>query len=334
MSFTEYLQAVKSSANLSRADAAECLGYVLDDETIPEADIADFLLALNELDITVDTVCGFLDAMKARMTTIQAPEGTIDTCGTGGDKSGTFNISTAAAIVLAAGGVYVAKHGNRAASSQCGSSDVLEALSIPINASPQMAEECLQKLRFTFLFAQRYHPALKRLGGIRRQLGQPTVFNLLGPLLNPAGVKRQVIGTFSLANAELIAQVVAKMDTEHVLVITSDDGLDEASLSSPVQVFEIQKDQIKHLVLRAEDYGLADAPRQELLGGDATENASIIVDTLSADTANAKQRIVAFNAGLGFYVAGNASTIQAGIELAQATIASGSAAKKLQELQP
>lgn len=334
MSFKDYLRLLLAHEDLDRTQAEEFLEYILEDETLPEEQIIKALTVLTEKTVTVDEVCGFVDAMRARMIRLPYDGDAIDTCGTGGDKSGTFNISTAAAILLAAGGVNVAKHGNRAATSKCGSADVLEALNIPVNLAPEAAARTLEDHGFVFLFAPLYHPALRRLIGVRKQLGFPTVFNLLGPLLNPAGVKRQVVGTFSLKNAELLAEVMSEIgDYEYAMALTSADGLDEASLSAPVTIFEINGPEVTKKTVKAVDYGLEAAEVSELLGGDAAKNAEIITAALRpSENLSAHQRIIIFNAGLGFYVSGQAKSIEEGVKQAQETLAGGKAATKLQEL--
>jgi len=334
MKFKDYVAALKAGTDLNRADAEAFLSYMLDDEKLSEEQLADALTALTDKTVTIDEVCGFVAAMRGRMVRLPGGADAIDTCGTGGDKSGTFNISTAAAIVLAGGSVPVAKHGNRAATSKCGSADVLEALGVPIDLPPEAAGRALKEHGFVFLFAPQYHPALKRLSIVRRQLGFPTVFNLLGPLLNPAGVKRQIIGTFSIENAKLLAQVMATMDYEHALVLTSQDSLDEASLSAPVDVFEIRGDDISQWGFRASDYGLESAPVSALQGGeDAGQSAQVIVDALAPAAAlSPAQRVIVLNAAFGFYVAGAEPSIEAGLQQAIQVLADGRAAAKLVEL--
>jgi anthranilate phosphoribosyltransferase len=334
MNFTDYLRLLHAHENLNRVQAEEFLSFILDDDTLPEEQIAKALTVLTEKGVDAEEVCGFVDAMRARMLHVPYDGEAIDTCGTGGDKKGAFNISTAAAILLAGAGLNVAKHGNRAATSKCGSADVLEALGIPVDLSPEDAAKQLTGHGFVFLFAPLYHPALKRFIGVRKQLGFPTVFNLLGPLLNPAGVRRQVLGTFSLENAGLLAEVMARIGGyEHAVVITSDDGMDEASLEAPVTVFEIKGGEVKKSRVQAGDYGLGAAPISELLGGDAETNARIITDALKpSGSLSAHQRIIVFNAALGFYVAGKAPSIDDGIKMAIETLNSGKAAAKLKEL--
>jgi anthranilate phosphoribosyltransferase len=321
--------------NLDRKAAAAFLGRLLDDETIPEADVAQVLTDLTQKGETTEEILGFIDAMRARMTRVKTDVPAIDVCGTGGDKSGTFNISTASAIVLAAGGVAIAKHGNRAASSKCGSADVLEALGVPVNLGPSEAAQSLQDHGFVFLFAQKYHPALKRLAMVRKKLGFPTVFNLLGPLLNPASVKRQVIGTFSKAHAKRLATIVRQLEYEHVIVLSSEDRLDEASLSAPTHLIELRDGKTQEYSIKAKDFGLKSADLSELQEGESVEqNAQIVTKVLDASQVlDAKQRVLILNAALGFYVSGQTKSIAEGVLKTKQTIQNGAAAKKLKELQ-
>jgi anthranilate phosphoribosyltransferase len=333
MKFTEYIEMLRGRKDLDRAGAQEFLSFILDNEQVTDEQIVEALTVLTEKTVNADEICGFVDAMRARMIKLPFQGEAIDTCGTGGDKSGTFNISTASAILLAAGGVTVAKHGNRAATSKCGSADVLETLGVPTDLLPAQATRQLSDHNFAFLFAPLYHPSLKRLAIIRKQLGFPTVFNLLGPLLNPAGVRRQVLGTFSLINAELLAEVISRMDYEHALVLTSDDGLDEASLLAPVNLFEIKGTTVIKSTIQAVDYGLDSAPVSDLVGGDAVQNAKIITTAFQpAKALTPPQSVIVLNAGLGFYVAGKAEDIEKGIQMATKVLQSGQAAAKLKEL--
>lgn len=333
MNFVDCIAQLKTHQNLDRLQAQEFLVYIIEDAAITDEQITEALTMLTEKSVTADEICGFIDAMRARMVKLPYKSEAIDTCGTGGDKSGTFNISTAAAILLAGGGVTVAKHGNRAATSRCGSADVLEVLKIPVNLPSEQAFKALNDHGFVFLFAPQYHPALKRLIMVRKQLGFPTVFNLLGPLLNPGGIKRQVVGTFSLKNAELLAEVMSQMGYEHALVLTSDDGLDEAGLAAPVNLFEVKGSDISKNRIQAADFGLETAAVADLTGGDAEENARIITEALQpAETLSAHQRVIIFNAALGFYVAGETQTIAEGVKLAQETLQSGKGAAKIEEL--
>lgn len=317
MDFNQYVTSLKQKQNLPTDNSADFLGQILDDQSLTDEQISEALRALTQKGESIDEILGFLDAMQARMITVDVGTEAIDTCGTGGDKSGTFNISTACALVIAADGVPVAKHGNRSASSKCGSADVLESLNIPIDNSPDLVIKSIEQNNFSFLFAQKYHPSLKRLGGIRKQLGFPTVFNILGPLLNPAKVERQVIGTFSAKNAERIAEIVAKRGTSHTLVIRSVDGLDEASLSDSTHIIEIKGDAVREYDISPDNFNLELASVAELQGDDATTNANIIRSALKrSNILSAHQRVIALNAGLGFYVSGTSDSIDIGVERA------------------
>lgn len=333
MNFDDYLKHKRAGKTLNRSESRQFMDLLVDDASLTDEKVTKALIQLTPKAVSVDEICGFIDSIRSHMLAVTDVASAIDNCGTGGDKSGTFNISTASAILLAAGNVKVAKHGNRAASSKCGSADVLETLGIPIDLDPDAAARSMVTHNFAFLFAQIYHPAMKRLAIIRRNLGFPTVFNLLGPMLNPASVHRQVIGTFNLANAELLTKAISHMNYQHVIVLNSDDGLDEASLTAPVQAFEIKRKSITRLTLRASDYGLKPASAAELIGGDATKNAHIITSALQpSKILNAHQRIIVFNAGLGFYVANQVKTIEAGVRRAAEVLKSGEAYERLEEL--
>ncbi len=317
MTINSYISKLNRKQNMLRDEATSFLGQILDDHTIADELIAEAITAVTNKGATIEEILGFLDAMQSRMIKLDIDDGVIDTCGTGGDRSGTFNISTASALLIASDGVKVAKHGNRSASSKCGSADVLEELNIPINNSPAEAIKSIKQHNFCFLFAQAYHPSLKRLGGIRKQLGFPTVFNILGPLLNPASVNRQVIGTFSAKNAERIAEIVAKRGTLHTLVIRSFDGLDEASLSDSTHIIEIKDEAVREYDISPNNFNLQLSSVAELQGGDAKTNADIIRSALKkSNNLSAHQRVTALNAGLGFYVSGTSVSIDIGVERA------------------
>lgn len=333
MNFTGYLRKIQHGEKRNRNEAEAFLSLMLDDDSITDKQLAEALTALADHQPSIDEVCGFISAMRARMNSVKAPIDSIDTCGTGGDKSGTFNISTAAALLVSAGTVTVAKHGNRAATSKCGSADVLEALHVPVDLDARSARKSLLENQFAFLFAPYYHPSLKRLAIIRKQLGFPTVFNLLGPLLNPAGVKRQVIGTFSIANAELLSAVILRMEYQHAIVLTSEDGLDEAGLNTPVRIYEVQGKKLVKYSIQAKDFGFKPASWSSLKGGDPENNADIVTDALKpSETFSAAQNVIVLNSGLCFYIAGKDPTIAAGVNRAKSILASGRAASQLHKL--
>jgi len=255
----------------------------------------------------------------------------IDVCGTGGDGVGAFNISTAASFVVAACGVKVAKHGNRAASSKCGSADVLEALGVHIMLIPQQAAAVLKKVGMVFLFAPLYHPAMKQIGPIRKELGVRTVFNFLGPFLNPAGVKRQLIGVPNVAIAKKLAAVAAKLGYQHALIISSADGMDEISLSGPTHIFEVRGKKVISKVINPLQFGMKKTPLSQIVGGDAAQNSAILLEVLEGKKSSYRD-IAVLNSAAALYVAGTAKTIKEGIGIAEKAIDSGKAKEVLEKL--
>lgn len=294
-------------------------------------DIAAILLALKEKGEAVTEITGCILEARSRMTRIPVDGLVIDTCGTGGDSAGTFNISTAVALVVAGGGVPVAKHGNRGFSSRSGSADVLEALGVPLLLSPNQAADMLHRTGFVFLFAPLYHPSFKHVGPVRKSLGVPTIFNLLGPFLNPAGVKRQIVGVPTRAIAEKMTQVARQLSYEHLLLVTSDDGLDEISLGAPSMVYDVRGDTVAVQTIDPSAFGLKGEGKETIQGGDAAENAAIIRRIVSGEPGPYRD-IVVLNAGAAFSVSGKVSTIVEGIRLAQESIDSGSAQQLIQQI--
>jgi len=318
-----------------REKSAKRLSAILDDRSMSQKEIETFLLETITTPPTVEEILGYIDAMRDRMIPVNIDEDAIDVCGTGGDGKNTFNISTCAAIILAAGDVPVIKHGNRAASSNFGSADVLEQLHLSIPTRPERARAFFDKHNFVFLFAPHYHPSLKQLANARKSLGKPTIFNLLGPLLNPAGVRRQVIGTYSYDNAQLLAGVAQNLNYDHLLVLSGRDGLDEASPAAMTDVFEIKGNVIKTFTIQMTDFNLEPTSLNNCRSGtNAKDNAQIVIDCLQPNKLlTPKQRMVIYNAGIGFYVSGKADSIMAGVQLARGVVASGRALQKLEELQ-
>jgi anthranilate phosphoribosyltransferase len=294
----------------------------MDGEATP-GQLGGLLLALRMRGETVDELTGFAMAMRERVLPVTAPEGAIDTCGTGGDGSRTFNISTAAALVVAAAGVPVAKHGNRAMSSATGSADVLEALGIPIDLSPEQAEQALANDCFAFLFAPSYHPAMRHAGPVRRELGVPTAFNLLGPMTNPAGVRRQVIGVADPSTASKVASVLFGLGADRALVVHG-AGVDELPLDGSGVAYDISPSGVRRRRIDSSALGLMRAASSELRGGDAAENARIIEAMLDGAT-GPRRDVVILNAGAALVVAGRARTLSDGVHLAAATIDGGRA---------
>jgi anthranilate phosphoribosyltransferase len=277
-------------------------------------------------------IVGFARAMRHHAVKLSAAAGEVfDTCGTGGDRSGTFNISTASAIVLAACGLHVAKHGNRSVSSQCGSADVLEALGVNIQATPEIVERCLADVGVAFLFAPTFHPATKHAGQTRKDLGVRTAFNLLGPLTNPALPARQIVGVPRPELTELLARALSLLGSERAWVVHGADGLDELSTTGYTKVSECRGPSVQTFYVHPADYGLAKATPESLKGGDASTNAAIVRSVLSGET-GAPRDVVLLNAGAALFVAGDTDTVKAGITKAAGAIDTGAAQDVLTRL--
>jgi anthranilate phosphoribosyltransferase len=315
--------------SLTANDAHAAMASVMEGEATP-AQLGGLLLALRTRGETIDELTGFARAMRERVVPVRAPEGAIDTCGTGGDGSRTFNISTAAALVVAAAGVPVAKHGNRAMSSATGSADVLEALGIPIDHSASSAASALESDGFAFLFAPSYHPAMRHAGPVRRELGVPTAFNLLGPITNPAGVRRQVIGVADPTAAAKVAHVLHRLGTERAFVVHG-DGVDELPLDGSGIAYDVSRLGVRRRRIDSAALGLSSAASAKLRGGDAAKNAAIITSVLGGEK-GARRDVVLLNAGAALLASGRARTLSAGIRLAAQTIDSGAARALLARL--
>ena len=323
------LAAVVDGATLSMDDARAAMGAVMDGEATP-AQLAALLVALRMRGETVEELAGFAAAMRERSLKVAAPEGTIDTCGTGGDGSGTFNISTTAALVVAAAGVPVAKHGNRAMTSRSGSADVLEALGVRTDHDPGSAAAALRDDGFAFLFAQGFHPAMKHAGPTRREIGVRTAFNLLGPLTNPAGARRQVIGVADPAIAPRLAEVLRLLGVERAFVVHG-DGLDELPLDGTVVLYDVTPTGVERRTIDPADAGLGRATIAELAGGTADENARLAEGVLDGER-GPRRDVVLLNAGAALVVAGRASDLRDGAEAAAVAIDSGATAELLTRL--
>ncbi|OGH18858.1 MAG: anthranilate phosphoribosyltransferase [Candidatus Levybacteria bacterium RIFCSPHIGHO2_12_FULL_38_12] len=297
--------------------------------------MAAILILLKSKGETAEEIVGFIEGMRKYMIKVQSSKlkvkNSIDVCGTGGDGKQTFNISTATAFVVAGAGVRVAKHGNRAASSKCGSADVLESLGVNINLNTSQASLVLEKVGMVFLFAQLFHPTMKFIASVRKELGIPTIFNLLGPFLNPASVKRQIIGVPNLSIAKKLARVGKEFGYKHLLLVTSEDGMDEVSISAKTHVLEVQGKKIKSRIVSPADFGVKKASQNKIKGADSKTNAEIILNVLDGKKGQCRD-IVILNSALGLYVAGKASSIEQGIEKAQEAIDSGKAKQVLEQL--
>jgi anthranilate phosphoribosyltransferase len=327
-------QAIKTvieKLDLSRNDAYEVMSSIMRGDATA-AQIAAFLVAMRLKGETYQEVAGFAQARRDKATPVPTHrKNTIDMCGTGGDGSGTFNISTVASFVVAGGGVPVAKHGNRSVSSQCGSADLLETLGVRIELSAEKVGMCLDKIGIGFLFAPVLHKAMKYAIGPRREIGVRTVFNILGPITNPAGVQRQVLGVYHPGLAHLLAQVLKELGAEHILVIHGEDSLDEVSIHGPTLAVELHQGQIKEKRLVPDSFGLPVSDKNGISGGSPTENAEIALEILHGKRGPTRDAVVA-NAACGFVVGGAAQDFMEGAKMARESIDSGAALEKLELL--
>jgi anthranilate phosphoribosyltransferase len=331
MDIHEAISALTRRIDLTRAQAVIVQRILMTGEATP-SQIAAFLTALHMKGETVEEITGFAMTMRELATPILATRRPlVDTCGTGGDHAGTFNISTAAAFVVAGAGIAVAKHGNRSATSKCGSADVLEALGININATPEVVARCIDETGIGFLFARALHGAMKHVGPIRAELKFRTIFNILGPLTNPAGADGQVMGVFSTALVEPITQVLQHLGARHAFVVAGCDGLDELTLTGPSQVGETRDGEVRLYEITPEQVGLARAEITALRGGDAEENAAILRAVLDGET-GPRRDIVLLNAAPAIVAGGAAETLEAGVAVAAKSIDSGAARARLETL--
>lgn len=321
------IRAIVDGKHLTEEQATLTMDGIMQGEVSP-AQIGSLVTALRMRGETVDEITGFARSLRRHVNQVLIPDGPpmIDTCGTGGDGAGTFNISTTAALIVAGAGVRVAKHGNRSVTSRCGSADVLETLGVAIELPPEDVAQSIQDAGIGFMFAPLYHPGFRHAGPTRREIGIRTVFNMLGPMTNPAGTRRQIIGVSVPSAAPLLAESLSRLGSERVLVVYSPEGLDELGLGAPNHVAEFDRrtGKLTHYTIDAGDVGLKMAPSAELAGGTADENANIVRSILDGETGPRRDAAV-FNAGAGLYVAGTVRDIAGGVRLAEATIDSGHA---------
>ena len=326
------LSKVASKKNLSGAESAEVFGEIMSGE-VDEAIMAAFLTALKMKGETVDEVVGAASAMRARATFINAGSAApIDTCGTGGDGMNTFNISTTSAFIAAGAGVPVAKHGNRAATSKCGSGDVLGELGFNLDVHASVMEHCLQEEGIAFLFAPKMHPAMRFAAPVRKALGFRTIFNLLGPLVNPAGATGQVVGVFEAGYTEFVAECLNRMGVRRAFVVHAADGMDEISVCTPTRVSELRDCSIKTSEFNPRKYFPDGANFSDLKGGEAKVNAQILLDVLSGKLRNGARDICLLNAAAAIVVGGKTDDFGAALEMARDSLDSGAALKKLKTL--
>ncbi len=330
----EAIVKIVNKEDLTYDEAYTVMNEIMSGETSATQNAA-FLAALSTKSAraeTKDEIAGCAAAMRDHAIRVDTGMDVLEIVGTGGDNAGSFNISTTSALVAAAGGVKVAKHGNRAASSKCGTADCLEALGVNLDQSPERCVELLREAGMCFLFAQRYHTSMKYVGSIRRELGFRTVFNILGPLTNPCSPKRQLLGVYDEYLVEPLAQVLIELGVERGMVVYGQDKLDEISLSAPTTVCEIKDGWFKRYVIAPEDFGMTRCSRSDLAGGTPAENAAITRAVLQGEDRGHRRNAVLLNAGAALYLDGKAESMAEGVALAASIIDSGAATKTLETL--
>lgn len=326
----EAINLLVQGIDLSEAEMAECMKEIMEGKTT-DTQIGAFLTALRMKGETVEEITGAARIMREKATIIKAPEGVLDTCGTGGDMLHTFNISTTVAIVVSACGVPVAKHGNRSVSSQSGSADVMEALGVKIDLPPEKVERCLFDTDFGFLFAPLFHPAMKYAIGPRREMGIRTIFNILGPITNPAGAKRQIIGVFSDRLTEPLARVLGNLGAVDAMVVHGKDGLDEISISDRTRVSRFKGWNAETFYIEPVDFGIKRSKIEHIRGGNKYENAAITLSILNGEK-GPRRDIVLMNSAAALIVAGKTEDLRTGFSIAAEAVDSGMAIKKLETI--
>ncbi len=328
--FKALIAKAATGAALTREESAHAFDRMMSGEATP-SQMGGLLMALRVRGETVDEITGAVSAMRAKMLRVDAPANAIDVVGTGGDASGSYNISTCAAFIVAGAGIPVAKHGNRALSSKSGAADVLMSLGVKIDLAPEDVGRCIRDAGIGFMFAPAHHPAMKNVGPTRVELGTRTIFNLLGPLSNPANVKKQLVGVFSRHWIEPLAQVLKNLGSESVWVVHGSDGLDEITTSGPTYVAALENGKIRTFEISPDDVGLKPVKVDALRGGDADANAAALTSVL-ANKDSAYRDVAAMNAGAALVVAGAAKDIKGGVALARKSLESGAAKTKLERL--
>lgn len=324
MNIQQAIQAVLDGQNLSRQDMQAVMQQIMTGEAT-DSQIGGFLIGLRMKGETVDEITAAADVMASLASSVELDvPNLIDIVGTGGDGTSTFNISTASSFVAAAAGAYVAKHGNRSVSSKSGSADLLEQSGANINLQPQQVAQVVQQAHVGFMFAPLHHSAMKHAIGPRKEMAVRTIFNVLGPLTNPAHVKRQLIGVFNTELTEVLANVSLELGREHVLVVHSEDGMDEISISAPTKVAEMKNGKVHTFTIQPEDFSFRKADMQQIVVANPEQSLKLIDDVLN-NKSGAARDIVAMNAGAGIYVSGLVDSLQEGVQKAQAAIADGSA---------
>ena len=326
----EAIEKLIRGADLTQKEAAQVMEEIMTGEATP-AQFGAFVIGLRLKGETVDEMTGLAAVMRDKSLKVDFSGPSVDTCGTGGDDLGTFNISTAAAFVVAGAGIAVAKHGNRAMTSKSGSADVLEKQGVKIDLGPEGVKQCMEEVGIGFMFAPRFHPAMKFAVQPRREIGVRTVFNILGPLTNPAGAQAQVLGVPTDAVGEKMVQVLQRLGSERAIVVHAEDGLDEISLNSNTSVWELTDAEIRHYTISPDDLGLAPASLQSLAGGSVEENADTMTEVLKG-AAGPRRDVVVANAAGGIVAGGKTADLREGVQVAQESIDSGRALEKLELL--
>jgi anthranilate phosphoribosyltransferase len=324
----EAIATLADRRSLSEEEAAVVMSEIMEGQATP-SQLSAFVVALKFKGATTAEIAGLARTMRARAVPLAATGNLLDIVGTGGDRAGTFNISTTAAFVVAAAGLPVAKHGNRAASSRCGSADVLEALGARLDLSPAQVALCLNQVGLTFMFAPSFHPAMKHAGPTRREIGIPTVFNILGPLTNPAGAQAQLLGVADEAMARSLAEVLARLGCRHALVVHGLDGLDELTTTGPSLVCELKDGWVREYTIHPQELGLPQAAPADLKGGSASENAAMLKDVLNGQE-GPKRDIVLLNAAAAMVAGDLTPDLKEGLTLAEHALDSGEALIKLE----
>ena len=329
--FDDYIKSIKDLSDLKLSESENAFDQILT-QKISEDKIIDFLISLSKKGESVDEIYGAVISIKKKANIIEGFSNSFDTCGTGGDGSKTFNISTITAIITAASDVCVAKHGNKAVSSLTGSADVLSELGININLDKNKIIDCLKKINLCFLFAPNFHPILKNVADIRKKIGKRTIFNILGPLLSPVECKKQIMGVYDPNILLKVAEVLKKLKTENSWVVSGNNEYDELTITGVNYIVEIKNNQIKEFEINPNDLGMGKGDKEELIGGDSKKNASIIKGILKGEISGAKKNIVLLNSASALYINGKTKDIKSGIDLADEIISSGRGLKKLNDL--
>ena len=325
-----YLSKVVDGISLTEQESYNAMDIIMSDRAT-NAQTACFITALRMKGETISEITGFAKVMREKMAKVNVT-GTLDIVGTGGDLSNSFNISTTSSFVIAGTGQKVAKHGNRSVSSKSGAADVLEALGVKITSTPEIAEKCINDVGISFLFAQSYHSAMRFVGPTRAQTGIRTVFNILGPLANPAKADYMILGVYSPSLLEPMAKVLMNLGIKRAMLVYGNDGLDEISISAPTSVCEINGGKLIKYEISPEDFDISLGKKSDIVGGNAMDNAKIVMGILDGSITDSKRDIVLLNSGCALYICGKAPTIKDGIEMARESISSGKALEKLKEL--